>query len=57
MVLSESVVAHSDPMKGILISFCLLVLMTAVASPADRPNMQIIKADDCTYNDLPVYGG
>lgn len=23
----------------------------------DRPNFLIIMADDCTYNDLPVYGG
>jgi len=27
------------------------------ASAADRPNVLIIMADDCTYNDLPVYGG
>jgi len=24
---------------------------------ADRPNFLIIMADDCTYNDLPIYGG
>ena len=24
---------------------------------AERPNVLIIMADDCTYNDLPVYGG
>ena len=24
---------------------------------ADRPNVLIIIADDCTYNDLPLYGG
>ena len=23
----------------------------------DRPNILIIIADDCTYNDLPLYGG
>jgi uncharacterized sulfatase len=31
------------------------ILGTAVA--ADRPNFLIVMADDCTYNDLPVYGG
>ena len=24
---------------------------------SDQPNFLIIMADDCTYNDLPVYGG
>lgn len=24
---------------------------------ADKPNILIVMADDCTYNDLPVYGG
>lgn len=24
---------------------------------ADKPNVLIILADDCTYNDLPIYGG
>ena len=23
----------------------------------ERPNFLIIMADDCTYNDLPLYGG
>jgi len=32
-----------------------VVELSAVA--ADRPNVLIIMADDCTYNDLPVYGG
>ncbi|HZI33046.1 MAG TPA: heparan N-sulfatase, partial [Candidatus Binatia bacterium] len=27
------------------------------ANPPPRPNFLIILADDCTYNDLPVYGG
>ena len=40
---------------------CLLVSILLVLSldarAADRPNFLIIMADDCTHNDLPVYGG
>jgi len=33
-------------------------LNAASANPAGaRPNMLIIMADDCTYNDLALYGG
>ena len=35
----------------------LLAAMTPICGAADRPNVLIIMADDCTYNDLPVYGG
>jgi len=36
----------------------LLVGMSApTARAADQPNSLIIMADDCTYKDLPVYGG
>ncbi len=36
----------------------LLIVVSAGASPpAERPNFLIVMADDCTYNDLPVYGG
>ena len=40
----------------------LLVFLFALVSGLelaanDRPNFLIIMADDCTYNDLPVYGG
>ena len=34
-----------------------VLLSTALASAASPPNVLIIMADDCTYNDLPVYGG
>jgi N-sulfoglucosamine sulfohydrolase len=36
-----------------------LVCLIFVALPvwADRPNVLIIMADDCTHNDLPIYGG
>ncbi len=32
---------------------CAVVMVEA----ADKPNVLIIMADDCTYNDLPLYGG
>ena len=34
----------------------LLLFLSAVHA-AEKPNFLIIMADDCTYNDLPVYGG
>lgn len=34
-----------------------LLLVPSLACLADRPNVLIIMADDCTYNDLPMYGG
>lgn len=39
------------------IALFLLLLATGTASAQARPNVLIILADDCTYNDLPVYGG
>lgn len=44
----------------ILCSVIILLVTPMSVSPAvaaDRPNFLIIMADDCTYNDLPVYGG
>ena len=36
----------------------LLFFLLALASKGkDRPNFLVILADDCTYNDLPLYGG
>jgi uncharacterized sulfatase len=36
----------------------LLLLLAALPLPAATlPNFLIILADDCTYNDLPIYGG
>lgn len=32
-------------------------LIPLAAQAADRPNVLIIMADDCTHNDLPLYGG
>lgn len=44
-----------------IVVFLLLVLCSHTVSSgvnaADRPNFLIIMADDCTYNDLPLYGG
>ena len=39
--------------------FPTLIVCTLISTlhAADRPNFLIIMADDCTYNDLPVYGG
>jgi len=36
---------------------CLQCLVFATLSIAAKPNVLIILADDCTYNDLPVYDG
>ncbi|TWU58227.1 sulfatase family protein [Rubripirellula reticaptiva] len=33
------------------------LLMIGPMNAADRPNVLVIMADDCTYNDLPLYGG
>lgn len=40
----------------IAILILALVLVTDT-NAAERPNFLIIMADDCTYNDLPLYGG
>ena len=39
-----------------------IILLTGLllglgAFAKERPNFLIIMADDCTYNDLPLYGG
>ena len=55
---------HSCSPKVTMIRFAfalssLLLLATGVwaASPVTAPNVLIIVADDCTFNDLPMYGG
>jgi len=35
----------------------MLAALPSVAAAADRPNVLVILADDCTFNDLPLYGG
>ena len=39
------------------LSFFLLLALLPVAAIAAPPNFLVIVADDCTYNDLPLYGG
>ena len=41
-------------MKAVLVLLCVLGMSFRAAG---APNVLIIMADDCTYNDLPVYGG
>lgn len=44
--------------RALLKPAVVLLLLAAVPLPAaPRPNFLIILADDCTYNDLPIYGG
>ncbi|MCR9198286.1 MAG: sulfatase [Planctomycetaceae bacterium] len=43
--------SHLRPLAAVL----LLILSSAQA--AEKPNVLIIMADDCTFNDLPLYGG
>ena len=42
-----------------LVTIALLLIAAATHSlqAAERPNVLIIMADDCTHNDLPLYGG
>ncbi|MEM1441545.1 MAG: sulfatase, partial [Verrucomicrobiota bacterium] len=42
-------------MKRLLSSFASLLFLSGVVHAA--PNFLIIVGDDCTYNDLPLYGG
>ena len=35
----------------------LLLVLAACLHAREAPNVLVIMADDCTYNDLPVYGG
>ena len=35
----------------------LIALSAEIVAAAERPNFLIIMADDCTYNDLSIYGG
>ena len=39
------------------ILFALALALTGATPAAAKPNFLIIMADDCTFNDLPLYGG
>jgi len=44
--------------KALLVGLtALLIALPVAATQAAPPNFLIIMADDCTHNDLPVYGG
>jgi N-sulfoglucosamine sulfohydrolase len=40
-----------------LLNLFILVAVTLVVSAAEKPNLVLIVADDCTYLDLGIYGG
>ena len=42
-------------MKPIFLLLAVLPLLVPIA--AGKPNVLVIMGDDCTYNDLPLYGG
>ncbi len=44
-------------MKSPLFAFLFGFVLCLDLSAAKQPNFLIILADDCTYNDLPLYGG
>ena len=41
----------------VLLTLVLVLNLEIDLQAKERPNFLIIMADDCTYNDLPVYGG
>ncbi len=41
----------------VLIVWAFVLSFQVEISAGSRPNFLVIMADDCTYNDLPVYGG
>jgi N-sulfoglucosamine sulfohydrolase len=44
-------------MKHFTLVACLVILGHRACLGADRPNVLLVIADDCTYRDLGVYGG
>lgn len=53
---------NREPSRLVRSCSCLFALLTifhvaVVAYAAQRPNVLIIMADDCTHSDLPLYGG
>ena len=52
-----SLAGFSPAMNRLLLSLLFIALGQAAVALAKQPNFLIIMADDCTYNDLPLYGG
>lgn len=50
-------ISYSFEMKPTLALFLFFGLIPVRSFAADAPNVLLILADDCTYNDLPTYGG
>ncbi len=44
-------------MKLLSIPAAAFLLLVLDAQSSDRPNILVIIADDCTFSDLPLYGG
>ena len=44
-------------MSRLLLFLLFIAIGQATNAMAKRPNLLIVMADDCTYNDLPLYGG
>ena len=44
-------------MKSLFLPFLFGCFLSFGLSAANQPNFLVILADDCTYNDLPLYGG
>ena len=45
------------PQRFRILAALLCLAGTLFTTAAEQPNVLVIVADDCTYNDLPVYGG
>jgi len=43
--------------RAYIVAFVAILLLPNLARAADKPHVLIILADDCTFNDLPLYGG
>lgn len=43
--------------RAVIVFVAALAVTSRGVSAADRPNVLIVLADDCTFSDLPVYGG
>lgn len=40
-----------------MIYLIVILILSGTVQAAMRPNVLVILANDCTYNDLPIYGG